>query len=446
MDIAGKKIGILGFGVTGKSTALALNKLGAEVFVQDDKLEDILASSDVDFSYIGKINGSEDLKNLDLIVKSPGLRPDYFYVAEAEKLGLKVISDLELAYLLWPNRTILAITGTNGKTTTTSLVGEIVRASGKVVHVIGNIGVGILQAFANGKDEDVYVIEVSSFQLENVEKFKPAISSIINVTPDHLDWHGGLENYQAAKLRIAKGLKEEKVVVNLDDEFLSQNLDRINGNKIFVSIDKKLENGYYFETDQLMEAVSGETNPILSKEDINLVGRHNLENVLVAVAMCRAFGIDSSTIKKAVKSFNAVEHRIEFVSKIQGVKYYNDSKGTNVDASIKAILAFDSPIILIAGGYDKKISYEDLIVASKGRVKRFILLGQTRDQLEKLVKEYGFEYDLVESMDEAVDLAYKHAVDKDIVLLSPASASWGMYPNFEVRGRHFKDLVMKLGD
>lgn len=430
-----ENIAILGFGISGYSAYQAL-KDKYNIYVQDDNIEEI-KSKNPDLK-IKTIKSIDQLKDIDpiFVVKSPGIKPENKYVKACKENSYDLMSDLELAYRLFSNRTIIAITGTNGKTTTTSLVGEIIKNAGKTVHVIGNIGSGILEAFAKGSEEDVYLIEVSSFQLEDTSTFRPNIGAFLNFSPDHLDWHGSIENYFAAKCKIFGNMIDSDIFIVNKDTNLPEKIN----SKEYVLFSKSNSADYYIKNDE----ICGPNGKILSKESIKLPGAHNLENILAAVSITSEFGIDKDIIENTIKNFLGVEHRIEFVRELNKVKYYNDSKGTNVDSTIKALEAFESPLVVIAGGYDKKVNFTELMDVGKSRVKSFVLLGQTKDLLKEQAENAGIKCYLVETMKEAVSKSYELAEDSDIVLLSPACASWGMYDNFEERGKDFKNLVNEL--
>lgn len=430
-----ENIVILGFGISGKSAYEAL-KDKYQIYVQNDKFDQVIGANPT--YEIKKLESISQLEELDpvFVVKSPGISPQNPYVQAVKDLGMDLVTDLELAYRLYPNRFVIAITGTNGKTTTTTLVGEILKNAGKTVYVIGNIGKGILQAYEEGSDDDIYLIEVSSFQLEDTRDFKPNIAAFLNFSPDHLDWHGSLEGYLQAKSKIFANMTEEDILVlNKDNETTGRIFSK--GNIFFSagnSADYYVNEGYIY----------GPRGRILSVDRIKIPGGHNLENILAAVSVCSEYGVDSEVIGSTIDSFIGVEHRIEFTSEIKGVRYYNDSKGTNVDSTIKAVQAFEDPIILLAGGYDKKVSFADLMDRAKGRVKVMVLMGQTKDQLAEEADQAGIAYVFAKDMKEAVDLAAGQSQEGDVVLLSPACASWGMYDNFEQRGDDFKARVKEL--
>ncbi len=450
MDLNDKNILILGLGISGVSTVKALDKLGANIIVSDVKTQYELKEyideiKDIDVVY--KLGTNEvSLEDIDLIVKSPGVPLDLQVLKDAKLKGIEVITDLELAYRLNPNKNIIAITGTNGKTTTTTLTGEYFKKAGYNVYVMGNIGVGVLWDMINSKDDDIFIIEASSFQLENTIEFKPKVSLILNLTPDHLNWHKTFGNYIEAKKKIFKNQgKDEYTVLNYDDSLLRNMKDEVKSNLIWFSVNNKLSKGIYIEDEYIVIDDGIKIEKVLKTEDVKIIGEHNLENALASVAIAWIMGLDIDIIRDVLRTFPGVEHRIEYVTTIDGVKFYNDSKGTNSDASIKAIEAVDSPIILIAGGMDKGTEFDDLILSFKGKVKALVLLGETKYKLKETAIKYGFDkVYLVENMEEAVKKSFELAEQGDNVLLSPACASWDMYDSFETRGEHFKQIVYGL--
>ena len=286
--------------------------------------------------------------------KIPGVPLDLDIIKRANEKNIEVITDIELAYRIRPNANFIAITGTNGKTTTTTLTGEYFKKAGFDTYVAGNIGVGILWDLVNSKDEDIFVIEASSFQLESTKKFNPKISLILNITPDHLNWHGSLENYIDAKKKVFKNQDKDKyTILNYDDLKLREMEDEVNSNIIWFSVDNKLSNGVYIEDGYVVINDGEKLKKVIATNEIMLPGKHNLENALGSIAIAWIMGLDLAIVKEVLKSFPGVEHRIEYIDTINGISFYNDSKGTNSDASIRAIEAINSPIILIAGGMDK---------------------------------------------------------------------------------------------
>lgn len=450
MKLKDKNILVIGLGISGVSTIKALNKLGAIIWLTDSKkeedLKDILA--DLDGIPIKKYFGQDDmdLSDIDLIVKSPGVPPLIAIIKKAIDMGIEVISDIELSYRLGYSENFIAITGSNGKTTTTSLVGQVFKAANYKTHVVGNIGMAILDKLIDSSKEDIFVIEASSFQLEHTKEFKPRVSLILNLAPDHIDWHGSYENYIKSKKKIFANLdRDDYIVLNYDDPLLRSFKNEIKGKIIWFSTNEKLDGGIYIDGEDIIIDNGKEKITFMKYKDINIPGKHNIENVLGCIGICISMEVDLNILKKTIIDFKGVAHRLEFVTEKKGMKFYNDSKGTNPDASMKAIEAIPSPIILIAGGYNKSSNFDDFVLSFDGKVKHMILLGQTKYLIKESADKYNFKsYYLVESLEEAVDLAYKLGQGGDSILLSPACASWGMFSNFEERGNLFKDLVFGL--
>lgn len=452
MYLKDKRVLVLGLGISGLSTVKALNRLKAQIIVSDTKTEEELEEffdKIQDINVEKYINTNEvPLENIDLIIKSPGIGLGVPILQEALRRNIEIITDIELAYRIFPTKNIVAITGTNGKTTTTALIGEIFKAANYNTYVAGNIGVGVLWDMANAKEEDVFVIETSSFQLESTIFFKPKVSLITNITPDHINWHGSLDNYINAKKNIFKNQDiNDYTVLNYNDSSLRRMKDEIKSNIIWFSVDEKLEKGVCVEDNYIVIKDNEKTIKVIPHKELKILGKHNLENALGSVAVAWAMGVDIDLIAEALKDFSGVEHRIEYVKTINGISFYNDSKGTNPDSTIKAIEALQEPIILIAGGYDKGSEFHDLMEAFNGKIKELILLGDTKEKIRETAIQHNFDrIHLVENMKEAVKIAYELGGDKDNVLLSPACASWDMYQNFEERGRDFKNAVYGLGE
>lgn len=450
MQMDNKNVIILGLGISGVSTAKALTKLGANVSISDLKSEEELKDyvSQVKDMNIKLYLGTNDvpLDNVDLIVKSPGIPLNIDIIQNALDKNIEVITDLELAYRIKPENNYIAITGTNGKTTTTTLTGELFKDAGFNTHVSGNIGVGILWDVINSDKEDIFVIETSSFQLESTRYFKPKISAILNITPDHIDWHGSYENYILAKKKIFKNqTKNEYTVLNYDDLLLRSMENEVNSNLIWFSVNNRLSKGVYIEDDYVVINDGYKIDKVIKTDEIKILGKHNLENILTSVSIGWIMGLNIDSMRETIKNFSGVEHRIEYVDTINGVKFYNDSKGTNPDASIKAIEAVKPPIILIAGGRDKGTPFDDFIKAFDGRVKAMVLLGEAKEKIKATALKYGFEeIYIVESMKEAVNKSFELAKENDSVLLSPACTSWDMYKSYEARGKDFKKAVYSI--
>lgn len=434
-----KNILIMGFGVTGKSSLKFLREFPVKIYIYDKKID--LQSLKVDEDFI--IFKDEDLDKIDLIVKSPGIYPFDDLLVKAREKNIEIISDIELSYRYLKTDNVVAVTGTNGKTTTTTIVGDILKRKAKT-FVVGNIGRGILEITKEAKKDDFIVIEASSFQLEDTIKFKPHIALLTYVTSDHLDWHKTTENYVNAKFKIFANQDENDfAILNYEDRKLAKKYN-IKAQKYYFSMEKISEKGSYFEDGKIYYNDGKSTEEILEVKDLKIPGVHNIKNVMAAIIIAKLFGIDSYTIKRSISSFTGVEHRIEFVRELNGVKYYNDSKGTNPDSTEVAIAAMDGNVILIAGGYDKNSNFDNLIEKSKDKLKTVILLGETADKISNSCKKSDVEFYIVKDLNKAVELAKKLSLKGEDVLLSPACASWDMYSNYEARGRHFKDLVREL--
>lgn len=446
-----KNILVIGLGVSGIACIKGLSMLGANLYVYDEnkqsdeklkELENIKAEYFFGNDEIKKIN----MDNLDLAIKSPGIKYEVPIIQKLTEKNIKIISDIEAAYKV-TDAMIVSITGTNGKTTTTTLIGEIVKESKKNGKLTGNIGYGMFYDAINSDKEDILVAEVSSFQLAGTYEYRPHISVITNITPDHLDFHHTFENYAEAKFKNVINQKEnDYAVLNYEDEIVRDFSDKIKAKKIFFSSVHSLDEGICVEDGKMMFKSDGKAEFIINTRDIFIPGTHNLENAMAAAGAALALGIDTKIISHVLKEFKGVEHRLEFCGEFNEVKFYNDSKGTNPDASIKAVQGIEKPIILIAGGYDKKSSYDEFIKAFDGKVKALVLLGQTADDIDKCARKYGFtNIYRVDNMDEAVKKCFELSDKGDNVVLSPACASWGMYPNYEVRGRDFKERVNYYG-
>lgn len=450
MIFAGKKVLVFGTGKSGIAAEELLHKKGASVVLYDgnDKLEKEeilkkLESRDSVEVVLGELP-EEMLDSLDLVVLSPGVPTDLPVVLKMKEKEIPVIGEVELAYQVSRGK-VLAITGTNGKTTTTSLLGEIMKAYQPEVKVVGNIGTPYTSAALDTTDDTVTVAEISSFQLETIKEFHPAASAITNITEDHLNRHHTMEAYIEAKEQIAKNQTEEDVcVLNYEDDVTRKFGERVKAQVIYFSSRRRLEKGIYLEDGNIIYC---RENPekVCHVDELKLLGMHNYENVMAAVAMAAAYHVPMEIIRKTIREFTAVEHRIEFVAEKNGVAYYNDSKGTNPDAAIKGIQAMNRPTFLIGGGYDKDSSYDEWIQSFDGKVKKLVLLGATKEKINETAKRLGFtDTILADTFEEAVNICVEQAEPGDAVLLSPACASWGMFKNYEERGDKFKELVNQL--
>lgn len=451
MNFKDKKVIVSGMAKSGVSAALLLKKLGAEVTIQDtkerDKVEkdaEMLERGGVAL-YLGK-NPDDIVLDFDMVVLSPGVPTDLDFIKKAEENKIPVISEIELAYTVCKSP-ILAITGTNGKTTTTSLLGEIARNFNSNSKVVGNIGIPFSDEVLETSEDAFVVAELSSFQLEKIVTFKPKVSAVLNITPDHLNRHKTLENYILAKERIFENQDENDfVILNYDDSVCRKMKEHTKAKAIYFSREEKLEEGVYADEKSIFIKLKGYDEKVIDIDELKILGGHNVENAMAAIAMAVCADIPMDIIVKTLKGFRAVEHRIEFVEEVNGVEYYNDSKGTNPDAAIKAIEAMKRPILLIGGGYDKKSDFHEWIAKFDGKVKYMAVIGAVSEQIIATAEELGFKnYERAESLEQAVELCYKNAKEGDCVLLSPACASWDMFDSYEQRGRMFKDYVKKLG-
>ena len=450
MELKGKKVLLVGLAKTGISTIKCLAKYGADITVNDikteDQLEEIIAEiKDIDGIKYILGHHPENISDIDMVVVSPGVPLDLPFIKKVIEENKELIGEVELAYQLAKKPYFVGITGTNGKTTTTSLTGEIFEKAGKETYVVGNIGNPVIDAVQAANEGASFVTELSSFQLESIKDFRPSVSAVLNITEDHMNRHHTMENYIDAKARVFMNQdKNDFCVLNYDDELTRALAEKCNANVVFFSRLEKLEKGIYVENGDIIIDIDEKIN-LMKVCELSLPGGHNLENCMAAAAMAYVSGIDIEVIREVLKTFKAVEHRLEFVKEVEGVKYVNDSKGTNPDSTIKAVQAYENPIILIAGGYDKGSTYDELLEIAKKNVKTLVLLGQTADKIEEAARRIGFtDIHRVEDMKEAVKTCHDIAKEGDIVLLSPACASWGMYKNFEVRGKDFKDNVNSL--
>jgi len=438
---------ILGCGISGIGAAQTLLKRGDRVLLSDVAApagkDQLLAELEQEGAELRFGPQSEALlQHIEVIIPSPGIPVTHPLLQAAYTARIAVWSEVELAYRL-SAAPIVAITGTNGKTTTTSLVGEMFAADGRQTAVGGNIGQPLSRLAAGMTADGVLVAEVSSFQLETVVEFRPRVAVILNLTPDHLDRHGDMANYGSIKERIfAQQQGTDVTVLNADDPLVAAMATRSPAQVCLFSQRQQLEQGVFVRAGMIVARWQGQEADILPVQDIPLPGAHNVENVLAACAACYTFGVAPTVIAQTVRSFGGVEHRIEFVRDRDGVKYYNDSKATNPESTMKAIEAFPPGIILIAGGKDKNTPLEPLMDLVRQRVGHLILLGQAKERFAAAARAAGVEViHLVADMTEAVDVAGSLAETPQVVLLSPACASYDQFANFEERGRCFKALV-----
>ena len=451
MNLQGKKVLVFGSGKSGIGAADLLEQTGATPVIYDgnekiDKeavLHKIPHHSRTEV-YVGKLP-KEVQDSLDLVVLSPGVPTDIPMVRAFYEQGLPVWGEVELAYRTGKGR-VLAITGTNGKTTTTALLGKIMKDAEDSVFVVGNIGTPYTSKALEMKDNTTTVAEISSFQLETIEEFAPAVSAILNITEDHLNRHHTMEEYIRVKELIIKNQTADNYcVLNYEDPVLREFGKNIVPKVVYFSSERVLEQGIYLDGDQIILKTEKEEIPVVHTGDLKLLGKHNFENVMAAVAMAYYAGVSIDSIRRNICEFTAVEHRIEYVTEKNGVAYYNDSKGTNPDAAIKGIQAMNRPTLLIGGGYDKGSSYDEWLNAFDGKVRFLVLIGQTRDKIREAAERLGVcPCILCENLEEAVKICAEKAEPGDAVLLSPACASWGQFDNYEQRGDMFKEYVRNL--
>ena len=448
-----QKVLVAGTGLSGTAAARLVLDRGGEVVLYDGnaslKEEEIKAKFDKEAKVsvvLGEIKRS-DLLGVELCIISPGIPLDSPFVAVVDDAKIPILGEIELAYQCSLGR-LAAITGTNGKTTTTALTGEILKTKYEETFVVGNIGDPYTSRVLEMTEDSVTVAEVSSFQLETIMDFRPNVSAILNITPDHLNRHGTMENYTRIKECITLNQTEDdSVVLNYDDPVLREfgQDPELKPKVTWFSSREKLADGFCMSGDNIVYCQKGRETILVNVRDMKLLGRHNYENVMAAAAIGFLMGVALADIGRVAENFNPVEHRIEFVRERTGVRYYNDSKGTNPDAAIQALRAMPGPTLLIAGGYDKNSEYDDWVSEFEGKVRYLVLIGQTRDKIAECAKKHGFtEIMYAEDMQEAVQVCAVYADIGDYVLLSPACASWGMFKDYEERGRVFKECVMAL--
>lgn len=449
-----KKVLVAGTGKSGANAGKLLLKKGAQVVFYDGNVD-----LDVE-QFLSQFEGQEEigvvlgelndsvLQDIELCIISPGIPVDSDMANTVRDHKIPIWSEIELAYQAGDGK-LAAITGTNGKTTTTSLVGEIFADYTKDSFTVGNIGIPYTEVALDMDAASYTVAEVSSFQLETIVDFHPHVSAVLNVTPDHLNRHYTMENYASVKLDVCKNQTEEDyLVLNYDDPITKKMAEdkRVKAKVIYFSRLHNIEEGVCLADDWIVLRENGEEKKVIATKDLVLLGGHNVENYMAGIAVAYYMGIPMENIVSVVKTFKGVAHRIEFVKEVNGVAYYNDSKGTNPDAAIKGIQAMNRKTMLIGGGYDKKVAFDDWIQAFDGKVKQLVLIGQTAQLIADTAAKYGFT-DVVFAKDlkEAVDICAKGAEPGEAVLLSPACASWGQFDNYEQRGDMFKEYVNELG-
>jgi UDP-N-acetylmuramoylalanine--D-glutamate ligase len=447
MDLHGKRVLVVGLARTGIATAKFLKTKGSlvtttEVQPREEMKEAVEELKGIGISMEWGGHQIETFLKQDIIVVSPGVDLSIHPIQKAVGQGVRVISEIELAYS-FIRVPIIAVTGTNGKTTTTLLIGAMLKEDGKKVGVGGNVGEPLV-LFTNGKDRwEVLVVEISSFQLEAIEDFRPRISVLLNITEDHLDRYSRYEDYIDAKMRIfANQNSEDWAILNRDDPIMTRYRAKVKAKKVLFSLREKLDEGT-FSNGQSISLRLGREVEEYSLSKTPLKGIHNVENMMAALTAARVFGCSKKAVQKVLNRFEGLEHRLEFVREIEGVRFYNDSKGTNVGSVVKSLQSFSEPVILIAGGKDKNGDLSPLKELVRERVKYLILMGEAQ---ERMARELGGQTDtvLAKTMEEAVSLARQKAKGGEVVLLSPACSSFDMFKDYKERGRVFKEEVLKL--
>lgn len=452
--LEGKKCLIFGSGISGIGAAKLLLNYDVEITIYDSNsklspeaiLEKLPEGSKVN-CVVGELP-KETMAQTQVLILSPGVPTDLSLVSEMRERGVEILGEIELAFMAEKGK-VAAITGTNGKTTTTALLGEIVKAwiGEEKTFVVGNIGDPYTLEVTKSSEDSITVAEISSFQLETIHTFRPAVSAILNVTPDHLNRHHTMEAYVEAKEAVASNqTKKEICVLNYENDYTRNFGERCPATPVYFSSQRELEEGYFLRGTRIIKRFEGKEQDLMDyRSDMNLVGLHNAENVMAAIALAEGLGVPMDVILKTIRDFKAVEHRIEYVATKNGVVYYNDSKGTNPDAAIQGIKAMDRPTILIGGGYDKQSTYDEWIESFDGKVKWLVLIGQTREKIADCAKAHGItQIKFADTFEDCLRLCTALADPGDAVLLSPACASWGMFPNYETRGNLFKEYVNSL--
>ncbi len=447
MDLSGRRVLVVGLARTGLATVKFLREKGSIVSASEVKSEEEMKEV---FQELRELSISTEwgghtvshFLDQDLIILSPGVDPTLEPIQKALDRGIQVISEMELAYH-FINIPIIAVTGTNGKTTTTLLIGEMLKEEGKEVGVGGNVGEPLILFAKEGSRLEILVVEVSSFQLEGIEDFRPRCSVLLNITEDHLDRYSKYEDYIEAKIRIFKNQgMEDAAILNRDDPIVMRYGERVRPKKFFFSLKERVEEGSFFNGKDILLRLGG-VEETYSLSQSPLKGIHNVENIMAAVIAARFFGSSKEAIQRVLNRFRGLEHRLEFVREIEGVSYYNDSKGTNVGSVVKSLQSFQEPVILIAGGKDKKTDLRPLREWIQGRVRRMILIGEAK---ERMALELGPLTDTVMAgtLEEAVLLAHRTAKRGEVVLLSPACSSFDMFKDYKERGKVFKETVQRI--
>lgn len=450
MDYNNTHILVLGAGESGIGASHVVAQLGAHVVLNDYKKIELPSDVQAMLETVGVtvITGHQDeslLDNVDRIIISPGISLDSPIVKAAKERGIEVVSEVELAYDI-SKSPILGVTGTNGKTTTTTLLTEVMKATGKPIFVGGNIGDSLSEMAYKMPIGGYLIAELSSYQLESIKEFHPLGAIVLNISPDHLARHKTMENYVLAKENIFKSqTPTDYLVLNADDAVVVDMANRARSQVLYISQKHAVENGAYYENGHLYAVRNGNKELIIEVVQIHIPGAHNIENILSVIALTYALGVSAELIRNAIFTFTGVEHRLERVKTINGVTYYNDSKATNVDSVVKALEAFPKPVILLMGGHDKMTPVEEFMILVKEKAKELILMGEAAERFEDDARAAGIkDIHRAQSMKEAVRLGRDLAQPGDIVLLSPACSSFDWYSCFEERGEDFKKEVLAL--
>lgn len=451
MDIRNKNVLVCGMALSGIHSAILLKKLGARVILQDKKdihdiKDQIKQLEDLNIELLIGENPDHIILEQDIIVLSPGIPLTLPFIQKAIKEGIYVIGEFELASKLC-KCPIAAITGTNGKTTTTTLLGEIMKLFIKNTALVGNIGIPFTQKVLDLDEDSFCVAEVSSFQLETIDEFHPHISAVLNITPDHLDRHKTFENYVATKeLIFLNQTSKDFIILNYDNKYCLDMQNRAKAKPIFFSTKEELQEGVFLKNEDIYVRFNNMDFPLINIKELNIIGYHNIENAMAASAMALCAGVPKDIICTALKKFTSIPHRMEYVETINNIIFYNDSKATNPEAAIKSIESIERPIILLAGGYNKDSTFDEWVKSFKNKVKLVIVIGSAKNDIINTCNKYNFKHVIkAETFLEAMNMAYKKAESGDCVLLSPACASWDMFSSYEERGDIFKNFVFNIG-
>ncbi len=454
MKYEGKKVLVVGMARSGVAAAQLLVKHGAVVTVNDSKtreeLGDVLSPlENLPVQWALGCSAMDVLAGQDVLVISPGIPDSVPFVKKAKADGIYVIGEVELAYQLTPGQ-MVAVTGTNGKTTTVSLLGEIFANAGKTTHVVGNIGYPYSLAGLSSKQDDMIVCEISSFQMETADTFHPKVAALLNITEDHLNRHGDMATYTAMKMRIfQRQTEEDYAVFNDDDPALQPLIPQVKSHVLLFSRKHEVPEGAFARDGKVMLRLNGQERVVCAADEIYIPGPHNLENALAAVCVAGAMGVSTEVLRHTLQTFKGVEHRIEFVRELEGIRYINDSKGTNVDSTIKAVQTMTRPTAIILGGYDKHCDFTPMVkeMLASPVIREAVLIGVTADQIQATLLKEGFDAKRIHraaTLEDAVQQCRALAEDGWNVLLSPACASFDMFSDYEARGRIFKEIVAGL--